>query len=233
MLRDRSISLEQMDSLSLSVEEYGLVLRELTEVNVLTRALRPTLNFLGRAVKTKQFRLLDVGFGHGDMLRGIALWAKQKGLEATLVGIDMNPQSAPVARAATPASTDIEFRSGDYCQVPEPFDFYISSLVAHHMTTAQLIAFLTFMQANARCGWFINDLHRHGAAFYGFSMLASLMRWRRIIREDGQLSVAKSFRPPEWEALLFASNITNARVFRAFPFRLCVEMIRTDSAKTR
>ena len=31
------------------------------------------------------FRLLDVGFGHGDMLRRIACWARSRGLAAELI----------------------------------------------------------------------------------------------------------------------------------------------------
>ncbi len=122
---------------------------------------------------------------------------------------------------------------GDHHQVIEPFDFIVSSLITHHMTAAQLWEFVTFMHSNAFHGWFINDLHRHGAAFYSFTLLARVMRWNRIIRDDGQLSIAKSFRPPEWEALLRALDINNARVFRAFPFRLCVEMIREDRTEAR
>jgi hypothetical protein len=74
----------------------------------------------------------------------------------------------------------------------------------------------------------VNDLHRHRFAYHGFPLLARLAGWHRIVREDGQLSVARSFRPAEWHALLDAAGLdqSGARVVRRFSFRLCVERIR-------
>ena len=50
----------------------------------------------------------------------------------------------------------------------------------------------------------------------------------RIVREDGRLSIARAFRPAEWEELLARAGIKPgaARIVRRFPFRLCVERIR-------
>ena len=39
-------------------------------------------------------------------------------------------------------------------------------------------------------------------------------------------SIARSFRAPEWQDLLARAGIAHARVFRQFPFRLCVERLR-------
>jgi 2-polyprenyl-3-methyl-5-hydroxy-6-metoxy-1,4-benzoquinol methylase len=78
------------------------VLADLGRVNRWTLAARPTLSFLRRATRgSSRFSLLDVGFGEGAMLRRIASWARGSGLEAELVGIDLNEKSAAVARAAT------------------------------------------------------------------------------------------------------------------------------------
>jgi 2-polyprenyl-3-methyl-5-hydroxy-6-metoxy-1,4-benzoquinol methylase len=187
------------------------------------------LAFLKRAVgKARSFRLLDVGFGHGDMLRAIHRWARRRGIAATLVGVDLNPKSVAIARASTPADFDIDLREGDYRDVPGPFDFVISAQVAHHMTDDQLRAFIRFMEANGERGWLISDLHRHGFAYRGFPLLARLMGVHRIVREDGQLSIARSFRSREWEAILADAGISRADVYivRHFPFRLCVERQR-------
>jgi len=40
------------------------------------------------------------------------------------------------------------------------------------------------------------------------------------------LSIARSYRPAEWQPLLKAAGVPDAHVFRAFPFRLCVERLR-------
>jgi 2-polyprenyl-3-methyl-5-hydroxy-6-metoxy-1,4-benzoquinol methylase len=228
MLKQRAIAEEMMDAPDLAPDTYTTVLHDLAAVNTLTMARRPTLEFLGRALKSRtSFRLLDVGFGEGDMLRTISKWASAKGIAADLVGIDLNPNSVAAGRAATPPGLSIDYRAGDYAGLAgEKFDFIVSSLVAHHMSHDQLINFLRFMDRESRIGWFINDLHRHGFAWMGFPVLATLMRWHPIVRHDGQLSIARSYRPDEWPAVFREANVANARVRCVFPFRLCVEAIR-------
>jgi 2-polyprenyl-3-methyl-5-hydroxy-6-metoxy-1,4-benzoquinol methylase len=217
---------EQMDDPSLAADDYAAILADLGRVNWWTLAARPTLSFLARGTRgMRRFRLLDVGFGQGDMLRAIARWAGRRGIEAELVGIDLNEKSAAAARAATPPELAIDYRTGDYRGQGE-HDFVVSSLVAHHMTDAELIAFLRFMEAEARKGWLVNDLHRRLFPYLGFPLLARLLGVHRVVREDGQLSIARSFRPVEWRSILAGAGIEGARVVRRFPFRLCVERLR-------
>jgi 2-polyprenyl-3-methyl-5-hydroxy-6-metoxy-1,4-benzoquinol methylase len=219
---------ELMDDPALDTATYHAVLTDLAQVNRMTMAYRPTLDFLRRAVgKRQRFRLLDVGFGDGDMLRAVARWARRRGIEAELTGIDLNARSKAAAEASTPAGAPIRYLSGDYASLAGGrFDCVISSLVAHHMSGEELTAFLHFMEREAALGWFVNDLHRHRLAYDSWPLLASAMSWHRIVRLDGRTSIARGFRPAEWQALLAREGIDEARVRRWFPFRLCVERFR-------
>lgn len=227
MIRDLSVRAqqeEQMDAETLPPEVYAEVLSGLARVNVATLASRPTLAFLAKAKRTP-FRLLDVGYGDGGMLRAIWRWAQKQGLDCELVGIDLNARSQAVAAARHPTGAPISYRTGDYASLEnEPWDLIVSSLVTHHMSHEQRLDFLTFMERAARRGWFVNDLHRHGFAYHGYPLLARLLGAHRIVREDGQLSIARSFRPPDWDRMLENAQLTGrAQVRRRFPFRLCVE----------
>jgi 2-polyprenyl-3-methyl-5-hydroxy-6-metoxy-1,4-benzoquinol methylase len=219
---------ELMDDPALDAETYRAVLADLAQVNRLTLAYRPTLDFLRRAVgRRERFRLLDVGFGDGDMLRAIARWAQRRSIAAELTGIDLNRRSKAAAEAATASDAPIRYLSGDYASLAGgEFDCVISSLVAHHMSGEELTAFLHFMEREATAGWFVNDLHRHRLAYEAWPLLASTMSWHRIVRLDGRTSIARGFRPPEWRALLESEGLGEARVRRWFPFRLCVERLR-------
>lgn len=225
MLDDRLIADEMMDEPGMDLATYRAVLQDLAKVNRATMAHRPTLAYLEHALAGRDsFRLLDVGFGDGDMLREIAAWAKRKGKTAYLVGVDLNPKSKIVARESTPSDLPIEYWTGDYAEViARDFDVVISSLVAHHMTRDELVAFLEAMDTHAKCCWFINDLHRHALAYFGYPLLAQLAGWHPIVRHDGHMSIARSYRPAEWKPLLAEAGITDALVRRVFPFRLCVE----------
>ena len=67
-------------------------------------------------------------------------------------------------------------------------------------------------------------MQRSVIAYYGFPILARIMFWHRFIREDGQISVARSFVRADWEAYLLKAGITpeQAEIAWYFPFRLCV-----------
>ena len=229
-LKSRAIADELMDAPDLDAETYAAVVGDLAKVNVLTLAARPTLAFLKRAFAArpgKRLRVLDVGFGDGDMLRRIARWADKRGRAVELVGVDLNPRSELAARAHTPPGLAIRWVTGDYADLAnERWDCVISSLVAHHMSGTELTAFLHFMEREAAIGWFVNDLHRHRLAYQSWPLLASAMSWHRIVRLDGRTSIARGFRPAEWHALLAREGLDEAQVRRWFPFRLCVERLR-------
>ncbi len=221
----RATAEELMDADDLDAAVYAAVVADLAKVNVVTLAARPTLAFLSRATRRGgHYRLLDVGFGDGDMLRRIDRWGERHGRSFDLVGVDLNPRSERAARPHTPAS--IRLVTGDYADLAvEPWDFVVSSLVAHHMSRDQLVAFLRFMHAEARMGWLVNDLHRHGFSYRAYPLLARLARWHPIVRHDGTLSIARSYRPREWPPILAEAGVQDARVSRYFPFRLCVERL--------
>ena len=215
---------ELMDADDLDAATYTAVVGDLARVNAVTLAARPTLAFLRRAAaRQDRLRILDVGFGDGDTLRRIARWGERKGVAVELTGVDLNGRSKAAAHAHTPPDLAIRYVTGDYADLAaERWDCVISSLVAHHMTHDQLVRFLRWMEAHARVGWLVNDLHRHRFAHRGFPLLARLARWHPIVRHDGALSVARSFRQAEWSPVLAEAGVRGASVRRVFPFRLCV-----------
>lgn len=223
---------EEMDAAELAPARYAKVLNDLSRINGLTLAARPTLAFLhrvrARRVGAKPWRILDVGFGSGDMLARIARWGDRCGVALDLVGVDLNPKSAPIADARLRGRARLI--TGDYRDLAgQGWDIILSSLVTHHMSGAERTAFLRFMEAEAARGWLVNDLHRQRLPFAGYPLLAALALVDPIVRRDGQLSVGRSFRRAEWQAMLadaLPDSAGTARIFRSFPYRLCVERIR-------
>lgn len=219
-----------MDGDDVAPEDYAACMRDLAAVNTVTLARGPTLSFVKEALARARepLTILDVGFGAGDMLRSIARMLQGLGASARLIGVDLNPRSEPAARAMTPGDMAIEWRTGDayVAGAQAAPDLIISSLVTHHMADPEIVRFLTWMEATARLGWFVNDLHRHALAWHGFRTMAALARWHRFVRHDGPLSVARSFRRAEWDALLAEAQVTQASVRWRFPFRYCVDRAR-------
>ena len=230
----RSSQLEEMEAPDISETELTDCLNDLARANTLTMARPPTLGWLAGATRGlprgASFTLLDVGYGQGDMLRAIYRWAVKRGLEPRLTGIDLSPWSASAATAATDPSWQVSYLVGDVFDYKpdEPIDFVVSSLVAHHMSDDQLVRFIGWMEQNARRGWFINDLHRHPIAYYGYSVLSAASGLHRMVRHDGLISVTRSFTRADWRRLLTAAQIAPAsvRIDWRFPFRICISRVR-------
>jgi 2-polyprenyl-3-methyl-5-hydroxy-6-metoxy-1,4-benzoquinol methylase len=225
----RSREEEQMDAPDLDPAVYEKVLHDLARVNRFTFTAWPTIAFLKRAVgDAKSLRLMDVGFGDGDVLRAVARWAKKRGIEADLVGVDLNEKSVKAARDATPAAMAIDYRAGDYLDQAGPWDFVTCVQTTHHMTDEQLLTLLRTMEKETRKGWLICDLHRLTFSYWGFPLLARLLMVHRIVREDGRLSIARSFRKADWEEYLRQAGIApeTVRIVRRFASRLCVERVK-------
>ena len=221
-----------MDDQAAAPADLALVLADLAVVNTVTLARPPTIAFMRRASRGlppgQVLRVLDVGYGEGDMLRRVHRWGARAGVPLALAGVDLDPASAPAAQAATPQGWNIDYRTGNvFDQPPGGQDIVLSSLFTHHLTDAQVVDFLVWMERSAARGWFVNDLHRHVLAHEGFRLLSAAAGWHPMVRHDGAVSVARSFRRRDWDTLLRQAGLRGvARVRWHVPFRLCVSRIK-------
>jgi SAM-dependent methyltransferase len=212
-------------------EDFRQCLIDLGQVNRLTLSYRPTLAFLEGVVVAKPrqtLRIVDVGSGGGDMLRRVERWAESRGIAVKLTGIDLNPYAARVAEELTPASSAIQWLTGDAFAYVEPIDVVLSSLFTHHLEEPEIVRFLAWSEAVAQCGWFVNDLCREVAPYKLFGLLAKAMRWHRFVQHDGPVSFRRSFRERDWAQMLGAAGIAVAdvRLVRWTPGRLCVGRLK-------
>lgn len=218
-----------------SYHEYRSFLRDLSEVNRVTRSYKLTLAFLDRIIEgrttSEPLRILDVGSGGGDTLRAIAHWAADRNLPVELTGIDLNPHSARAAQefsAKDPLTSKISFLTGDiFAYIPdhEP-DIVLSALFTHHLTTPDIVRFIAWSEQHARLGWFINDLHRSRRAAFWFRFLPIIFSWHEFIQYDGPVSLRRAFVPEDWLRILGQAHIAEATIKCHRMNRLSVARIR-------
>jgi 2-polyprenyl-3-methyl-5-hydroxy-6-metoxy-1,4-benzoquinol methylase len=233
-LSQRAVLTEWMD-LPCSYEELRSCLHDIAVVNRLTFAHRPTLAWLeqvvaAKAASARALRVVDVGCGYGDTLRMIESWAGRRGIAVELTGVDLNPDAIRTAREATPSGQRIEWLVGDALDgtTTGDVDVVISSLLTHHLSDSQIVRFLSWMESTARCGWFINDLHRQIVPYHFFRIVARFTRWHPFVKHDGPVSILRSFSPENWRQLCATAGLDAEEIcIREYrPARLCVGRIR-------
>lgn len=211
--RWRSGAQEWLDRPDIDPREFAAVLRDLARFNKALLGHYPILRWLERALRGfasgRPTVILDAGCGYGDLLRSIAHWAQRRGLPVSLVGIDLNPETIRIARAAAEPGEHIEFIVGDaLCFVPpRRVDLIVNSLLAHHLPDSGIDALLHWMEATALRGWLIADLQRHPVPYYAIAVAGALLRVHPVVVSDGQISVTRSLTRAEWERRLAAAGL--------------------------
>ena len=172
----------------------------------------------------REFSVLDVGAGSGELLRVAAGFARKQNRRASLLcGLELNSRSAAAILEESIRFKEIKAVRGNALELPfadNSFDYAICSLFTHHLTDDQIVRVLGEMQRVAARRIFVIDLHRHPLALAFYKMFCTTFRISRLVREDGSLSILKSFRPLELEKLGRRANFKTISVKRCFPFRL-------------
>lgn len=224
--RERSLELEHLDKGDYTAEEYEGCIIELQRVNRWlgdAQALKTSLLADIQRMNLATFSVIDVGAGSGELLRVIVEWARSRKLNAQLTGVELNARSAKAIEAQSQAMAEISAVRGDAFHLPyadNTFDYAICSLFTHHFKDDSVVKLLCELSRVAARRIFVIDLHRHPVAYYFFTTIGHLFLHNRLIREDGALSIRRSFKPNEFEGLARAAGLEEIQVTRHFPYRL-------------
>lgn len=216
-----------MDAQNCAYDEFRHCLQSLETINNLTLAYYPTLRWLEFFIKNSvvPLHIVDIGCGCGDMLRRFErLFGKRK-QSVILTGLDYDPLARRCALSLMNKDSAINYICTDIFdyQPEQGIDIAVCSLFTHHLEEDQLVRFLCWLDQNTRCGWFINDLHRHWLPYYFIKVATAVLSRNRLIRNDAPVSVARAFIIRDWEELLEKAGLHHsARIQWFFPFRLCV-----------
>jgi len=226
VFKTRSKEPERIDTGDYTPAEYERFLKEIAFINRHvgdSRALRKSLLDEIEHGELREFSVLDVGSGSGEMLRVIAAFARKTGRRSRLTGIDLNAVSSTATLTESHEFPEIESVRGTAMLLPfadGSFDYVISSLFFHHLSDDQIKTALTEISRVARRGIFVIDLHRHPLAFALYKLFCVAFRISPLVRHDGSLSILRAFTPGELEAFGTVAGWRKHRVDRCFPFRL-------------
>lgn len=226
VFKNRSYELEIIDTGEYTPEEYEGCLSELRTINRFlgdTRALKKSLLREIKKENLKEFSILDVGAGSGELLRVIADFAREKNAETKLFGLELNARSAEATLEESKDYANISSIRGDALRLPfaaDTFDYALCSLFTHHFTDENVIKILSEMSRVSRRKIYVIDLHRHPVAYHFYTNAGKIFSKNRLIRNDGALSILRSFKPDELADFGKSAGLKNVAVNRHFPYRL-------------
>ncbi len=224
--RQRSLEPENLDKGSYTPAEYEGCLVELRRINEWlgdAEALRDSLLKEIERARLGSFSVLDVGAGSGELLRVIAHWARETKRQANLVGLELNERSARAILDESREFAGVASVRGDGFRLPFPdcaFDYAIQSLTLHHFDDDGAAKIIKEMARVARRGIFVIDLERSKLAYFFYTTIGRLFLHNRLIREDGALSILKSWTPAELQSIAHQAGLSNAKVEKHFAARL-------------
>jgi 2-polyprenyl-3-methyl-5-hydroxy-6-metoxy-1,4-benzoquinol methylase len=228
----RSEQTEWLDRADLNEHELAAYLHDLARLNAAMLGHWPLLRFLRRAMRAANGRpltVLDVGCGHGDLLRAMRRWSRRNGVGLRLIGVDLNKTIIDIARQATPAEDGIDYRAGDVFTLGETLkpDVIVSSLLTHHFSDAEIVSFLRWMEKTAARGWAIYDLQRSVVPYVFLGLTGHLVRLHPMVIHDGRISVTRSLTMREWRRLIAAAGIAEETICAGwFLYRVVLERMR-------
>jgi len=232
VFKKRSLKPERIDTGDYTPEEYATFLREIRFINQRLgdrAAIENTLLAEITRLDLKEFSVLDVGAGTGELLSVIAEFARSGIRNTRLVGLDLNGLSTNEIAAESKKYIEISPVRGDALSLPfadDSFDYSICSLFTHHLTDDQIIRVLPEMSRVARRGIVVVDLERSPMAWFLYQLFCIAYRISPLVRQDGSLSIRKGFRVDEFERFAERLDLRNAAVERSKPFRLILSSLK-------
>ena len=220
--KHRSYELERLDTGDYTPEEYARWHVEMKYIHRAFGEMRAIRRSLMRDIRSgggERVSVLDVGAGSGELLRAVHKWLRSR--PSYLVGAELN---AKAARAIYRGSQrgEIDALQCNALHLPfddGAFDYVICSLFLHHLTDNDAVKLLREISRVAAKRIFIIDLHRSPIAYY-FYRATSRLTLQQFTREDGALSILRSFKPTELRQLAENAGLTDIGVKRSAAYRL-------------
>lgn len=198
--KQRTDKEELMDDFSIGGDLLRDTLDKLENINRWLGGNKVTINGLKTILenhpKEQEIIIIDIGCGHGDILRDVAKFGRKHHYKFKLIGVDANPTAIDYANELSVEYPELRFETQDIFSEAfkaRSFDVVLATLFLHHFKEKELISFLDNTVKQTKIGVVVNDLHRHKLAYYLF-MLLSIFISNKMIVEDGLTSVLRGFK---------------------------------------
>lgn len=173
--------------------------------------------------------LLDVGSGLADIPVRIAREAQRMGKSVETIAVDeatsiLRASKLKVSHVVCADARDLPFAD-------HSIDIVICSQILHHFEQTDAERFLKELDRIARSAVIVADLRRSWIAAVGFWFVSFPLRFHRVTRHDGVVSVLRGFTPRELQSMIRAATGLAPHVHRRLGFRLTARWTPSSSTK--
>jgi len=217
---------EIMDDFALEGEVLREALDKIAKINQFLGGNKLTLqgvqNLMYDVTLDKEFTIVDVGCGNGDMLRTLADFASDNNLNFNLIGIDANQFTINHAENLSKHYPNISYQCEDIFDEKFrdlEYDIVLCTLTLHHFKDNEIISLLKIFNKNSTIGIVINDLHRSTVAYRLFQVLCFVFKLNKMSKEDGLVSILRGFKKKELESFSKKLNLKKYSIQWKWAFR--------------
>lgn len=217
---------EIMDDFSLQGEELRDALDKIALINRFLGGNQLTLQGVQKLLITvspiQHLTIVDVGCGNGDMLRELAEFGRENGLNLTLIGIDANVFTVSHAKSLSVKYPNISYRCEDIFDASFgelSYDIVLCTLTLHHFKNNEILKLVNVFKEQAKIGVVINDLHRSKLAYRLFQLVCIALGLKEMPRNDGLVSILRGFKKIELENFSKQLNLKNYTIQWRWAFR--------------
>lgn len=168
-------------------------------------------------------RVLDIGAGICDIPIAVARWALRRGIEIHFTCLEISRYAPSIARqkirrAGLADKIEVVQEDAFAHRPPLPYDCAVGSMFFHHLAEPDILLLVSRLRTIVRRGLLINDLGRNWPDYLGAWLLT--LPLSSGARHDALLSIRRSFKPGDLEALLRSLPGVYVRASNTWLFRV-------------
>ncbi len=225
-LRYRSTEIEIMDDPNIPEIDLRNALLDISRSNKMLGGNTITFKAIEKLIKEnplkKEWILVDVGCGDGEMLRLIAHYFKNKDVTFRLIGIDLSSQSITMGKELSKEYPEIVLLEKDILTIDnEEFDcdIIICTLTLHHFKDEEIFVFMKQFVKLAQVAVVINDLQRSKIAYQLFRLFSRIFIKSYVAKNDGLVSIASGFKKQELKIFAQQLELKHSEITWKWAFR--------------
>jgi len=202
-------------------------LRRINRLSGSGRIVWSAIEKLSVTEPARQWRVLDLASGGGDVAMDVARRAARRRVNIQVDACDVSSFAVQYAttRASQRRITNVHFFQKDVLNEPLPdgYDVVMCSLFLHHLDEPVAAALLSKMAAVANRMVLVNDLCRSTLGFVLAWLGCHLLTRSPVVHVDGPLSVRAAFSIDEVRNVARSGGLNGAKVDARWPCRFLLQ----------